>query len=391
MRVGAAMSRTVDGGLAAAEAADAAAQHLDGDACRLAVVFATAQHTESLAAVGAAVDARLGPEALIGGVAQGVVGPAHEVEDGPAVSVWASSFDRGEVRPFRTWATPASSGGMAVVGWPDTRPRDVTVLLADPHSYPAAQVVGHLGRQRPGHPVVGGMLTSGERPGRLLLRAPGESTDVEVHDDGGVGLVLRDVGEVRTLVSQGCRPVGEPLVVTGAEGNLITELAGEPAAEQLRRIFSEVDDDDRLLMQRGLHVGIVADEYRDRFETGDFLIRAVMGADTDTGAVAIGDHPEIGQTMQFQVRDAASADADLRATLEDQGGPATGALLFTCNGRGRRLFGTPDHDVAAVTEHLTDQVAGAFCAGEIGPIGTRSFLHGFTASLAVFAPDDEPR
>lgn len=388
VRVGAAVSRADDPGLAAAEAADAAAQALDGAESRLAITFASAGHAGGLASAAAAVEARLRPEVLLGAVAQGVVGPRTEVEDGPAVSVLCASWDGGDVLPFRSFTQPVpEGGGLAVVGWPDTRAGDVVLVLADPRSYPAAQVVDHLGRERPGHRIVGGLVVPGAQPGRFTL---GTRDGTEVLEHGAVGVVLRGV-PVRTVVSQGCRPVGEPYVVTRAEANVVLQLAGEPATARLHEVFAAASEEDRERMQRGLHVGLVADEYRDRYDTGDFLIRAVVGADESTGGIAIGDHVHVGQTIQFQVRDAASAHADLHRALGTMGDHrAAGALLFTCNGRGRRFFGHDHHDARVLAEALTGQVAGAFCAGEIGPVGDRSFLHGFTASLAVFGSGNDP-
>jgi small ligand-binding sensory domain FIST len=192
---------------------------------------------------------------------------------------------------------------------------------------------------------------------------------------------------LRTLVSQGCRPIGDTYVVTRADRNLLQELAGEPPVERIREIFTHVDPSDRELMRAGLHIGLVIDEYRDDFRRGDFLVRGVLGAQSGTGAIAIGDHVRVGQTVRFQVRDAASADSDLRELLDDARAgtrrPAA-ALLFTCNGRGSRLFGTPNHDAEAVRAALGGiPLAGFFCAGEFGPVGQRSYLHGFTASLLV--------
>lgn len=376
MQVGAALSQTDEPGLAAAEAADAAAQSLSDAPCDLAVVFATPVHADGLSDIGAAVGARLEPDVLVGALAQGVVGPSTEAEEGPAVAVWCLAGD-GTTGRFRSWAVPTPGEGMAVAGWPDTGEDDVVLLLADPFTYPAPAVVSQVGEERPGHRVVGGLVTPGRRgTSRILL-------DDEVHDDGAVGVVLSGY-DVDTIVSQGCRPIGEPYVVTRADGNHLLELGGVPAAKRLHEIHEAASGDDRRLMQQGIHVGIVADEYRDDFATGDFLIRAVLGADPDSGAVAVGDTVEVGRTVQFQVRDAASAHADLEHHLDAYGGPASGSLLFTCNGRGQRFFGVPDHDAELVTDRLTDRVAGAFCAGEIGPVGRRSFLHGFTASLVVF-------
>lgn len=377
MRVGAALSRTPEPGLAAVEAADEAAQALGDAPVDLAVVFASPAHHEALDDVTAAVTARLDPEVLIGAVAQGVVGPGTEAEGGAAaVSVWCAALDGGQLLPFRSWSARPSGGGMVVMGWPDTRPDDVTLLLADPFTYPAADVTRRLAEERPGHVVVGGLVTGGSERTRLALGG-------RVHDDGAVGVVLRDV-DVEPVVSQGCRPVGPALTVTRVDHNLVQELAGEPAAEVLHRIFEEAPAPDRELMASGLQIGLVTDEYRDEFEPGDFVIRGVLGADEDTGALAIGDIVRLGQTVQFQVRDPGSAHLDLEAQLDDGRGPAAGTLVFTCNGRGAAFFGAPDHDVTAVERALGGAVGGAFCAGEVGPVGEASFVHGFTASLAVF-------
>lgn len=393
VRIGSGISVTGEAELAAVEAAEAAAEQLAGEPCQLVVVFVSPHHADTLESVGVAVAWRLRPQALLGAVAQGVVGPGAEVEDGPAVSVWCAAWTprAGEqpptAEPFRTWATRTPDTQSVVVGWPSTTRDAVTIMLADPHTYPAAEVVAQLGQTRPGHRIVGGLVTPGRQPGRLLLGGGDGDGEPRVYDDGAVGVVLSGV-DVDVVVSQGCRPIGEPFVVTRAHGNLVLELAGSPAAERLQQVFAEAPAHDRELMRQGLHVGLVADEYREHFETGDFLIRGVLGADPGSGAIAVGEVVEVGQTLQFQVRDAASAHDDLLVALRRRAGLAAGALLFTCNGRGRRFFHEPDHDVRVVGEALTREVAGAFCAGEIGPVGDRSFLHGFTASLAVFRDSD---
>ncbi|MDQ4129899.1 MAG: FIST C-terminal domain-containing protein [Actinomycetota bacterium] len=394
VRIGSGMSLTVEPELGTVEAAEAAAEPLAGAPCRLAVLFASPHHADALTSIAAAVTWRLRPEALIGAVAQGVVGPSSEIEDGPAISVWCATWSvragepRPTVEPFRSWATHAPDSESVVVGWPSTTPEAVTILLADPHTYPAGEVVTQLGESGSGHRIVGGLVTPGHQPGRLIVAGRDEDPSPRLYEDGAVGVVLNGV-DVKAVVSQGCRPVGEPFVVTRARGNLVLELAGAPAAQRLQEVFAEAPAHERELMRHGLHVGLVANEYRERFDTGDFLIRGVLGADPRNGAVAVGEHVEVGQTLQFQVRDAGSAHDDLLAALKGRG-RAAGALLFTCNGRGRRFFHEADHDVGVVREALTEQVAGAFCAGEIGPVGDRSFLHGFTASLAVF-PDGGDR
>ena len=164
------------------------------------------------------------------------------------------------------------------------------------------------------------------------------------------------------------------------------ELAGQPAFEKLRSEIAALTPEEHALVTQGLLVGVVIDENRPEYDVGDFLMRGLLGADEVSGSLVLGETVRVGQTVRFFARDAGSADADLRRALDGvrEAGPA-GALLFTCNGRGTHMFREPDHDARLVAETLgTRALAGFFCGGEIGPVGSKAFLHGFTATLAVF-------
>ncbi len=306
-----------------------------------------------------------------------VVGGGREIEDGGAVALWAGRVDG--LTPVRV-ASQRADGGVRVTGLDPTElvAAHTLVLMADPFSVPVDGIVDHLAEHQPHLTVIGGLASGADRPGgnRLAL-------DDDVHADGAVGFLLSGATRVSAVVSQGCRPVGRALVVTRSEGNLVAELAGRPAAERLSEMVSGLDPDERELMRRGLHAGRVIDEHKVDFERGDFLIRNVMGVDPQRGVVAVGDRFPVGSTLQFQVRDATTADEDLRELLA--GRRADGALLFTCTGRGTHLFDGPDHDAGIMIDELGGAaVAGMSCAGEIGPVGGRPFLHGFTASIALF-------
>lgn len=374
MNIGSGVDDAPDGASAARRASEEAGESLTGTV-DLALVFASADHVGSLGGCVDAVREVLDPRHIIGGIAQGVVGPGTEIEAGPAVAVWAAEMPGARFSPFRSWTVQRPEGGVVVAGWPDAGPDDLSIVLADPFTYPMGDVarrVSASGRHR----IIGGLVTAG-RGGTELAIQDG------VHGDGAVGVVISGAA-IDTVVSQGCRPVGEPFVVTAAEGNVILELGGRLATERLTELFETAGDEDRRLIETGLHIGLVADEYRDDFVAGDFLIRGVLGADAERGAIAIGERVEPGRTVQFQVRDAASAHRDLTGRL-DADPRVAGTLLFTCNGRGRAFFGLPNHDVEAVTAGLgQSRIAGAFCAGEVGPVGAEAFVHGFTASLAVF-------
>jgi len=348
----------------------------------LVMVFASGHHTGAFDDIGTAIRSLLFPVAMIGCSADAVIADAREVEDGPALAIFAARLPTTILTATHLQVVPTPDGP-AISGWPDTDiGTDTLLLLADPFSFPADAFLARANDDLPGLRVIGGLASSARGSGgnRLLL-------DGHVMHSGAVGVFLDGGVDVATVVSQGCRPLGQPFVVTRAEQNVIYELGGQPALHRLRETAAAATDEERALLQHGLHVGIVVDEHKLDFAPGDFLVRNVMGGDEQSGAIAVGDLVEVGQTVQFHVRDADSADADLHLLLEAaaEDGGADAALLFTCTGRGRHLFGEDDHDASLVAETLGPMpVAGFFCAGEIGPVGPRNFLHGFTASLALF-------
>jgi small ligand-binding sensory domain FIST len=363
---------------------------LAGSPPSLGVLFASPEFLGSADALLRAVAEQTGSIPLIGCVAEAVVGGAREVESGPAVSLWLAA-EVGQVDTFAMEFVRTPSGG--VIGGHRFEPGrpGVHLMICDPFTFPADDLLTHLNEHVAGTAVIGGLASGGMAQGqsRLFL-------DHRVLRGGAVGAYLPDA-EVHTLVSQGCRPIGDPFTITGAEGQVITELGGSPPLTRLRDIATALPPRDRELLAKGLHVGIVMNEYQTDRHQGDFLIRSVVGADQESGAIAIGDQVEVGQTLQFQVRDAHSADEDLRRTLEQEvaalrGRRAAGALLFTCNGRGSRLFSEPDHDAGLLARTLGQiPVAGFFCAGELGPVAGRCYLHGFTASIALFPGAPSPR
>ncbi|MBV8984754.1 MAG: FIST C-terminal domain-containing protein [Acidimicrobiia bacterium] len=342
----------------------------------LALLFITAAHVGAVEDIAAAARATLNPRTLLGCTAESVVAGPREVEQRPAVALWAAHT--APVTPFHARLVPTADGN-ALTGWPEIDDDASAILvLADPFTFPADDVLRHETEAHPGVPVIGGLASAAVAPGgnRLVV-------DGQIVADGAVGAVLGPGVDVAAVVSQGCRPVGDPFVITRAEGNVVYELAGKPALERLQDVARGLDEADRQLLASGVHFGRVIDESRVTFGAGDFLIRNVIGGDPSNGALAVGDVVEVGSTAQFQVRDAASADAELQRLLE--GRAAEGALLFTCNGRGSRLFGRPDHDAEIVAEHVArGAVAGMFCAGELGPVGRKNYLHGFTASVVLF-------
>jgi small ligand-binding sensory domain FIST len=392
LRFAAAISTLPDAAQSAEEVCQAAGSQL-GTAPNLAMAFVSSHFAGQMSEIAAEIRKRTSVECLLGCTGESIVGNAREIEEAPAVALWLASLPGVSISPMHLQFEKTTEGG-TVVGWPDDLPVEwpagaALLLLGEPFSFPADWLLERLNEDRPGVPVLGGMASGSYSPGgnRLVLNG-------ETFDQGAVAALIHGPVQIKAVVSQGCRPIGRTFVVTKAEQNVILELSGKPPLAQLQDVLAEATPEEQQLVQKGLHLGRVINEYQDQFARGDFLIRNCIGADRNTGALAIGDYVRTGQTVQFHVRDARTADEDLRELVEaaKQGssGGAAGALLFTCNGRGTRMFEQPHHDASVVSQGLGDiPIAGFFAQGEIGPVGGKNFLHGFTASAAVFsAPED---
>ncbi|MDP9256454.1 MAG: FIST C-terminal domain-containing protein [Actinomycetota bacterium] len=342
----------------------------------LVALFCAAEHSELAHDLAEAISDLAPDAALIGAcAADGVIGAGREQQGGPALALLAATLPAGaRVTPFHTLVGEGHDGP-ELVGFPVPPAGALVVALADPHSTPVEQLIEGLG----GTPMLGGFAGLGGHGAARLF------TNGGCAEEGAVGIVLEGL-PLTAIVSQGARPIGPELVVTAAEGNLVLELAGKPALERVQQVVEELSLTDRLLLDNGLLIGLVIDENRPEHDLGDFLVRGVLGADSETGALAIGDVPRVGQTVRLHVRDAQSATRELDELLgRQEAASGSAALLFSCNGRGRNMFAQPDHDAGAVARLLgSDAVAGCFCQGELGPVGGRTFVHGFTASVALW-------
>ncbi len=277
-----------------------------------------------------------------------------------------------------------------VASWTDyTGVKDVSawIALGNPFIFDVETWLGEWNAAYPGVPCVGGLASS--------AHPEGEGTGVFF--DGKIvdAVAVAFAGDLRVVpvVSQGCRPIGEPLTVTKAESNVVYSLGSRPAYEALESAFEALTDGEKATAKGNLFAGLAGTEYVEDFKPGDFLIRNILGADPDTGAVVIGGIPRVGQTLQYQLRDRTSADSELKAVLRHaalESGRPVASLLFACNGRGSRFFGNKSHDASLLEEILGQHhSAGFFCSGEIGPIGGKNCMHSYTASCAVIVSGEQ--
>lgn len=366
------------------KAADQIAEQLNGP-IDLLFAFFSEHEPEFLDQFTPALQKRTGASNVVGCSAESVIGMGKEFEAQPAVSLWAASLPNDSIDCVHLEYERSPDGGV-ITGWPDGyengwADNSSLITLGDPFSFPMDVLLDRFNEDRPGVNIIGGMCSGADVPGhaRLLLND-------ETHSSGVVAVRITGDSMQAPVVSQGCRPIGETFVITAAEQNVIKQLGGEPALKQLKKIFRELPARDQRMIETGLHIGRVINEYQDTFQYGDFLIRNVIGFNQEEHSITIGDYVRPGQTVQFHVRDHQSADVEMNQLLNDKkdSEPAA-ALIFSCNGRGLRLFPDPHHDASTIESAFGSiPNAGFFAAGEIGPVGGQNFVHGFTASVALF-------
>jgi small ligand-binding sensory domain FIST len=389
MRWGSSLSRKPDAAAALSEAATALEGQLDGESPDLLLCFASPHHVQDLDAL-SRMAARRFPDALvIGCTGRGVIGGGHEAEDGPALSLTGAHLPGVECSAVHVEMTALPAPDARAGAWraltgasPGTQPS--FLVLADPFTLDSHALIRGLDLAYPRAPKFGGLASGGEAPGehRLLL-------GTELHRSGAVVVAFAGDVEVETVIAQGCRPIGQPMLVTRCKGGLLQELDRGAPLKVLGEIYESLGPRDRELMRDSLFLGLDMREERVEYDPGELLVRNIVGADQETGALAVGEVLHPVQAVQFVLRDAHAAEEDLRRLLDGRARsgrePPAGALLFSCTGRGSGLFGAVDHDTALFEEKLGPAALGGFfCNGEIGPVGGTTFLHGYTSAFALF-------
>lgn len=363
---------------------------LGPEAVDLAVVFASPHFGESYDQIPGMVERRLSPKHLIGCSAGGVIGGGHEVEQRAGFSLTVASMPGVSVTPFHVSnedlpdldASPSAWESM--VGTTAEKGPQF-LLITDPFTIRSDNLLLGLDYAFKYSVKVGGMASGGQHPAANALMLDGK-----VHRSGAVGLAFHGDVVIDTIVAQGCRPIGKPMNVTKCNNNVLLGLDGAPAVEVLRELFGVLSDRDKELARHSLFLGVVMDEFQEYPQLGDFLIRNIVGMDPRQGALAIGERLREGQIVQFHLRDAQTSTEDLTAMVNQykdrfRETRVSGALLFSCLGRGQYLYGEPDHDTGIFREMMGEiPVGGFFCNGEIGPVQGTTYLHGYTSSFGLF-------
>jgi small ligand-binding sensory domain FIST len=328
---------------------------------------------------------------LAGCSSSGLIAGAEEIEEQAGLVLGLFSLPGAEIQAHRfTQEGVEESQGQGPGYWTaltgvKTDQTNGWLVFADPFHLDSDSWLKSWNEAYAPLPILGGLASGDYTEQRTQVYWNGD-----VFEEGGIAISFGGEVKLASVISQGCTPIGETWTITKAERNLIHQIGNRPAYEVLIETFEGLSAADQKRTRGNLFVGLVINEYLEDFHRGDFLIRNLIGADPKTGILSVGAFPRMGQTIQFQRRDAAAASEDMTALLEStrqrlDGATIYGGCLCSCNGRGHRLFGSPSHDAGKIHEHLGPLgLAGFFCNGELGPVGDRNFLHGYTASLALF-------
>jgi small ligand-binding sensory domain FIST len=375
------------------EVADSILKQLDGLEAHLIVVFVSPHFQEKYNLIPFILKERIVSGVLIGCSGGGIIGGGREVEQTPALSVTAAHLPGVTVEKFYSDTLNPPSGETAPSVWRDwlgvKGDSPHFILLADPFSFKGEEVLGGMDYAWPKARKVGGLASGAHSHGGNALYL-----NDKTHNKGMVGVALSGNIQLDTIVAQGCRPIGKPMNITKCRDTLLEEVNGTPPLKVLEEMLETLSEHDRKLLQTALFVGIEMDPMKDDPGQGDFLIRNLMGVDRATGSLSVGTILREGQLIQFHLRDKVMSSEDLNVLLtkhcEKSKNSASGALMFSCMGRGEGLYGEPDHDSNIFKEKMGDvPIGGFFCNGEIGPVGATTFLHGYTSSFGIFSPNEE--
>ncbi|HVK74429.1 MAG TPA: FIST N-terminal domain-containing protein [Kofleriaceae bacterium] len=376
MRWASAISTTKTLEEAAAEALSAVAVDLAGSRPDLILLYVTDHFAASFAQLTSMVVRRFPGATVAGCTAGGAIGGGLEVEHRPALAIVAASLPGVSVRAMHL--TPDHTT------WPEADHTATAVLVMPcPLTCPLEELLAWTDDEWPRAVKIGGLASGG-----MTARGPAGNTlflgDTR-HREGAVVVTFDGDVSVDTIVAQGCRPIGEPMLVSKGLGNVVLELDGVPALRALEAVHARLDPADRALCRHSLFVGTVPGRAPTSVRRRDVLIRNLIGCDRAAGALAIGAPVHVGQVMQFHLRDATTSAQDLAELLAEPHAAAAGALLFSCVGRGQLLYGRPNHDSDAFQRALGPvPLGGFFCNGEVGPVGGRTYMHGYTSAFGLF-------
>ncbi|MGB0712721.1 MAG: FIST signal transduction protein [Gammaproteobacteria bacterium] len=309
-----------------------------------------------------------------GTVGMGVIATGTEYYDGPALSILIGAFEPDSFRCFHSGGRDLKPLTEGEAEWLSGSSQHFAVVHGDPRNMAVPLMIEAMGSEIPGGFSVGGLASSNTDHFPLIAGT--------VASAGLSGVVFNESTQVSTALTQGCSPISAPVEVTESLKNILVTLGGRPALEVMKEAMGEMLARDLNKAAGYIFAGLPVEGS----DTGDYMVRNLVGVDPDNGLVAIGETIETGRNVMFCRRDGQTAQDDLLRMIQDirkRAGerPIRGGLYFSCLGRGRHMFGEASRELGIIQQELGDvPIAGFFANGEI----SHSRLYGFTGVLTLF-------
>ena len=356
----------------------------------LGLVFISSHHSSSYEEITEKIKEKINCEFILGCSGSGVIGEGKEFEYLPGVSLTVASLPNVTLKPFHFTQDILPNPDESPDAWKETvdvlddDPKTI-ILFPDPFSIRTEYVLDGLDFAFPNTKIIGALASGGNKPGDNALFVNGET-----YSKGCSGVVISGDFELDILVAQSCRPIGEPMIVTQSNNNVINELDSDLPIVAIKKLYDELPEDEKGIMNNALQIGILMDRLGDIDDEITYMIRNISSIDKDTGSITIGESITDGQVGQFHLRDSGAAQEELKKMLteykinDDQIIKST--LMFSSVGRGKYLLGESHHDINLYKNIIDNNspITGFFSNGEISPIGDRTYLHGYTSSFAIF-------
>lgn len=356
----------------------------------MALVVSTAEHMRDQERLRNAVSHAANHAVVVGSSAAGILTGEGEVEGSHGIAVLALASDQLQANAFLfepLRGHDAEAGArIAKLAGPALGGNLLTVLMPDSYNGQAQEMLQAMEREIGYSPVIGaGSSESG------VAGATFQLCNDKVATNAVAGLHLSGSFESFIDITQGCQPITEPMVITRADGNIIYEIDNRPAFEIFTSVLKGplLEDLRRALMY--VFVGVPADRRRNSVGGGEYLVRNIIGLDSEKKIIGVADEVTEGQAMIFTLRDGQRARDDLGQMLKRQAQRLDGkkpvfGVYFNCCARGASLYGIPGIDSAYIRQVLGDfPLIGMFGGYELAPLGGANHLFAYTGVLALIA------
>tara|TARA_Y100000590_G_C15678156_1_gene998784 strand:- start:511 stop:1698 length:1188 start_codon:yes stop_codon:yes gene_type:complete len=367
-----------------------ASKKKDSNIQTLCIVFVSSHHKNNYHLIPKIIMKKINPDILIGCSGTGVIGNGIELEDQPGISIAYAELKNETIKPFYLETKDLPDSDAPPNTWEQKlnipiEKCNAILLLSDPFTFNTDQLLSGLDYAYPNAIKSGGLISGGKKNGDNAI-----FLNNKIYNSGAVGISFSGNTKFEILVSKGCKPIGNPMVVTKCEDNVIMELDNnKKPLDIIEDLYKKNDYRNKYLIRNSLQMGIIMDRIGSISPKENYLIRNILGASEIDGCIEVGEFINEGQIVQFHVKDSETANEELNQLIKNRNSdiknnPPESVLMFSCLARGNYLFNEYNHETNIVKKIIKNiPITGFFSNGEINQIGDQTFLNGYTSSFTI--------